>query len=111
LVKKSRAASHSRNPAASRAELRTGGVQGLEFVDILAGQRQENLVDHGGGELTALHGLGAFVGGLELAVGPFVEEETRAVLGDAVAAHERHGLAHHDRAVARVPELAGRAQH
>ena len=62
-------------------------------------------------KLAALHGLGPFVGGLELRVHPLVAEEARAILGDAVAAHQADGLAHHVGAVAGVPQLAGRAEH
>ena len=40
------------------------------------------------------------------AVHPLVAEEAGAVFGDAVAAHEADGFAHHVGAVAGVPELA-----
>ena len=61
-------------------------------------------------ELAALDGLGAFVGRLELGVHPLLAQEAGAVLGDAVAAHQADGLAHHGGAVAGVPQLAGRAE-
>ena len=80
------------------------------FADPLAELRQEQVVGHGDAELAALHGLGAFVGGLELRVHPLVAQEAGAILGDAVAAHEAHRFAHHVRAVAGVPQLAGGAE-
>ena len=73
--------------------------------------REEDVAGHGDGQLAALHGLGAFVGGFELRVHPLVGQEAGAVLGDAVAAHQADGLAHHVGAVAGVPELGGRAEH
>ena len=73
--------------------------------------REEHRGRHRARELTALHGLGSFVGRLELRVHPLVAEEARAVLGDAVAAHQAYRLPHHRRAVAGVPELDGRPQH
>ena len=72
--------------------------------------RQEQVVGHGDAELAALDGFGTFVGGFELRVHPLVAEEAGAVLGDAVAAHQADGFAHHVRAVAGVPELAGGAE-
>ena len=41
---------------------------------------------------------------------PLVAEESRAVFGHAVTAHEADGLAHHGGAVAGVPELASGAE-
>ena len=80
------------------------------LADPLVELRQEQVVGHGDAELAALHGFGTFVGGFELRVHPLVAEEAGAVLGDAVAAHQADGLAHHARAVAGVPELAGGAE-
>ena len=60
-------------------------------------------------ELASLDGLGAFIGRLELRIHPFVAEESGAILGDAVAAHQTDRLPHHVGAVAGVPELGGRA--
>ena len=71
---------------------------------------EEDLGGHGDGELAALHGFGTFVGGFELRVHPLVGEEAGAIFGDAVAAHEADGLAHHVGAVAGVPELGGGAE-
>src|ERR1035437_9836327 len=59
----------------------------------------------------ALQGLGTFVGGFELRIHPLVAEEPGAVLGDAVAAHQADGFAHHAGAVARIPHLTGGAEH
>ena len=72
---------------------------------------QEDLAGHGHGQLAALHGFRTFVGGFQLGVHPFVGQEAGAVLGDAVAAHQAHGLAHHVGAVAGVPELGCGADH
>ena len=72
--------------------------------------REEQLVGHGERELETLHGLRAFVGGFELGVHPLLAQEARAILRDAVAAHEADGFAHHVGAVAGVPELAGGAE-
>ena len=71
---------------------------------------EEDFAGHGDGQLAALHGFGTFVGGLELRVHPLVGEETGAIFGDAVAAHQADGFAHHVGAVAGVPELGGRAE-
>ena len=73
--------------------------------------REEQLVGHGERELETLHRFGAFVGGFELGVHPLLAQEARAILRDAVAAHEADGFAHHVGAVAGVPELAGGAEH
>ena len=67
--------------------------------------REEDRVPHRHRDLPALDRLGALVGRLELRVHPLLAEEAGAVLGDAVAAHERDGLAQHGRADAGVPEL------
>ncbi|KAF5038846.1 hypothetical protein DSECCO2_550040 [anaerobic digester metagenome] len=94
-----------------RAGFGIGRGHALHLGDVVFEVHGEDVAGHGDRELAALHALGAFVGGFELAVVPLVEQEPGAVLGDAVAAHERHGLAHDGRAVAGVPELAGRAEH
>ena len=73
--------------------------------------REEDCRGHGDGELAALHGFGAFVGGFKLRVHPLVGEEAGAILGDAVAAHEADGLAHHVGAVTGVPKLGGGTEH
>ena len=72
---------------------------------------EEDLAGHGDGQLAPLHGLGTFVGGFELRVHPLVGEEAGAVFGDAVAAHQAHGFAHHVGAVAGVPQLGRGAEH
>ncbi len=81
------------------------------FASPLAELGEEQLVGHGDAELAALHGFGTFVGGFELGIHPLVAEEAGAVFGDAVTAHEADGFAHHLRAVAGVPQLAGGAEH
>ncbi len=78
--------------------------------DPLLELREEQLVRHGDGELQALHGFRAFVGGFELRVHPFLAEESGAIFRDAVATHEADGFAHHVGAVAGVPELARGAE-
>jgi hypothetical protein len=65
------------------------------LADPFAELRQEQLVGHGDAELAPLHGFGAFVGGFELRVHPLVSQEAGAILGDAVAAHQADGFAHH----------------
>ena len=62
-------------------------------------------------KLPALHRFGSLVGRFELRVHPLAGQESRAVLGDSVSAHQAHGLAHHVGAVAGVPQLGRRAQH
>ena len=78
--------------------------------DPRAEEREEDLVGHRDRDLAALDGLGALVGGLELGVHPFLPEESGAILGDAVTAHEADGFAHHRGAMAGVPELGGGAK-
>ena len=80
--------------------------------DRLAELAQEQLVRHRDAELAALlHGLGALVGGFELRIHPLVAEEAGAILRDPIAAHQADSFPHRLRAVAGVPQLAGRAEH
>jgi len=81
------------------------------FSNPAAELRQEERVRHGHGKLASLHRLGAFVGSLELCVHPLISEEPGAIFGDAIAAHQADGFAHHLRAPARVPELCRRAKY
>ena len=96
-----------------RAGAGAGPVVGdqAHLANPVAELRQEQLVGHGEAELAALHGFRAFVGGFELRIHPLVAQEAGAIFGDAVAAHQADGFAHHLRAVAGVPELAGGAKH
>ena len=56
-------------------------------------------------QLAPLHGFGTFIGGFELRIHPLVAEEAGAIFGDAVAAHQADGFAHHVGAMTGVPEL------
>ncbi len=58
-----------------------------------------------------MHGLRSLVGRFKLRIHPLAGQESRAVLGDAISAHQAHGFAHHVCAVARVPKLRRRTQH
>ena len=97
---------------AERASAGAGAVGGdaFHFGNPLLELGEEQRVGHGDGKLQSLHRLRAFVGGFELRVHPFLAEETGAILREAVAAHEADGFAHHVRAVAGVPKLAGGAK-
>ena len=53
----------------------TLGGDAAHLGDPLLELGQEQLVGHGDGELEALDGFGAFVGGLELGVHPFLAQE------------------------------------
>ena len=64
---------------------------------------EEDLGGHGYGQLTALYSFRTFIGGFELCVHPLVGKEAGTVFGDAVAAHEADGFAHHVGAVAGIP--------
>ena len=73
--------------------------------------REEHRIAHRLGNLTALNGLRAFIRCVKLHIRPLVEQESGAVLRDAIAAHERDRLTHHIRAMTGVPELAARTEH
>ena len=88
-----------------------GDRKGAQLGGPLLDLGLENLVVHRHADLAALHHFRALVRGLQLRVGPLVEEEAGAVLGDAVAAHQADGLAQHVRAVAGGPQLGRRAEH
>ena len=89
---------------------RTSRGDPSHFGDPARKLGQEQLVGHRDGELPALDGFRPLVGRLQLGVHPLLPQEPRAVLGDPVAPHQAHRLAHHVGAVAGVPELAGRAE-
>ena len=86
------------------------GADAAQLDDPTAEDGEKNLADHRHRKLAALDRLRPLVGGLELGVHPLVAEETRAVLGDAVAADQAHRVAHDVGAMAGVPELGGGAE-
>src|SRR5664280_3129244 len=83
---------------------------GAKVDNPRAEKRQEDLVGHGDRDLAALNGLRALIRRLELGIHPLMSEESGAVLGDAVSAHEADGLTHQGGAVTGVPELGGGAE-
>ena len=93
--------------AGAGARIFTG--QRAKFLDPGLEVSQEQFVGHRDRELAALDRFRPFIGGLELRVHPLVPKESRTIFGDTIATHQTDRLPHHVRAMAGIPEFAGRA--